>query len=71
MKPYSWLRGDVNYDSVVNIVDVSIIAKAFGSSMGDVNWNCRCDLNSDKIINILDLSVAASSFRKTMTWGPS
>jgi nitrous oxidase accessory protein len=71
IKPINWLQGDVNYDTVVNIVDISIIAKAFGSRLGDANWNLRCDLNNDKTINILDLSMAASSFAKRMTWSPS
>jgi nitrous oxidase accessory protein len=71
MKPYNWLQGDVNYDTVVNIVDISIIAKAFGSRLGGANWNPRCDLNDDNIINILDLSGAATSFGKRMMWSPS
>ncbi len=70
MKPYNWLQGDVNYDTVVNIVDISIIAKAFGSRLGDANWNPRCDLNDDNIINILDMSAAASRFGKKMMWSP-
>jgi nitrous oxidase accessory protein len=71
MKPHNWLQGDVNYDTVVNIVDISIIAKAFGSRLRDANWNPRCDLNNDKIINIIDLSVAASRFGNRMMWSPS
>jgi parallel beta-helix repeat protein len=70
MKPYKWLQGDVNYDTVVNIIDVSKIAKAYGSSMGDANWNPRCDLNNDKTINILDISLAASDFGRKMSWQP-
>jgi parallel beta-helix repeat protein len=70
MKPYKWLQGDVNYDMVVKILDISIIAKAFGSSIGDAKWNPRCDLNNDKTINILDISVAAANFRKKMSWQP-
>jgi hypothetical protein len=70
MKPYKWLQGDVNYDTVVNIIDISKIAKAYGSSMGDANWNPRCDLNNDKTINILDISLAASDFGRKMSWQP-
>jgi parallel beta-helix repeat protein len=70
MKPYEWLQGDVNYDAVVNILDLFTIAKAFGSSIYDANWNPRCDLNNDKTINILDIFEVASRFREKMSWPP-
>jgi parallel beta-helix repeat protein len=68
MKPYEWLQGDVNYDTVVNILDLFTIAKAFGSDVDYANWNPKCDLNNDKTINILDIASVASSFGKKMTW---
>jgi parallel beta-helix repeat protein len=68
MKPYNWLQGDVNYDMAVYILDISIIAKAFGSRLGDANWKSRCDLNNDETINILDITLAASNFGKKMSW---
>jgi parallel beta-helix repeat protein len=71
IRPYKWLQGDVNYDTVVNIIDVSIIAKVFGSSMGDALWNARCDLNDDETINILDISSAALQFGEKMSWHPT
>ncbi len=54
--------GDLNGDWQVNIVDLSIIAKAFGSATGDVGWNESADLNGDDVINIVDVTLAAKAF---------
>lgn len=37
--------GDVNGDGKVNIVDLYMVAKAFGSHMGDQRYRLDCDLN--------------------------
>jgi hypothetical protein len=47
--------GDVNNDGVVNILDVTLAANAFGSKTGDPKYNPAADVNSDGRINILDL----------------
>jgi parallel beta-helix repeat protein len=70
MKPYNWIKGDVNYDAVVNILDLFAIARTFDSRPGDMRWNPRCDLNDDKTINILDIFEVASRFKKEMSWPP-
>lgn len=70
MKPFKWLQGDVNYDMKANIIDITIIAKAYGIRFGDTDWNPRCDLNNDTVIDILDIAVAAVNFDKQMTWQP-
>jgi parallel beta-helix repeat protein len=70
MKPYNWITGDVNYDLVVNILDLFAIARAFDSRPGDMRWNLRCDLNNDKTIDILDIFEVASRFKKEMSWPP-
>jgi parallel beta-helix repeat protein len=70
MRPYKWITGDVNYDMVVNILDLFAMARAFDSRPGDVRWNLRCDLNNDRTINILDVFTAASHFREKMNWPP-
>jgi len=57
---------DLNYDGIVNIVDISIVAVAFGSTPEDLGWNIIADLNNDEIINILDVSMVAMEFGKTV-----
>jgi nitrous oxidase accessory protein len=71
MNPFKWLQGDINYDMKVNIVDITLIARAYGSQFGDSDWNPRYDLNNDKSINILDIAVAAANFDEQMTWQPA
>ena len=71
MNPINWLQGDINLDMKVNIVDIALIAKAYGIHFGDAGWNPRCDLNSDNVIDILDIAVAAVDFDKQMTWQPT
>jgi len=62
---YSFLLGDLNKDRTVNILDISIVAVAFGSTPEDPNWNIIADLNNDEIINILDISTIAMDYGKT------
>ena len=59
--------GDVNCDFIVNILDLSIIAKAFGSKLGDPNWNQIADTAEPyNEINIIDILIAAIEFGKTL-----
>jgi parallel beta-helix repeat protein len=59
------LQTDLNHDGIVNILDISIIAIAFGSTPGDPHWNETADLNNDQLINILDISMVAKDYGKT------
>ena len=43
-------RGDVNYDGAVNIVDLAIIAAAYGTHVGQPNYNPQADLDMDGLI---------------------
>jgi len=61
------MLGDVNRDAKVNILDISIIAKAFGKQQGDDYWNPHADLDDNGAINIIDISTAAREFGKE--WG--
>lgn len=56
---------DINHDGRVDIIDVAIAAKAFGSSLGESRWNVEADVQEDGTINIVDLSIIAKSFGKT------
>ena len=58
------LKSDLNGDGTVNILDISIVAKAFGASDGDPNWNERADLDKNGVINILDISTVAKEYGK-------
>ena len=46
---------DVNGDGVIDILDLSLIAKSYNKSKSDSDWNSKFDLNDDGIIDIFDL----------------
>lgn len=53
---------DVDGDGAVSILDLTRIASAYGSKVGDANYNKRYDMDADGAISILDLSRAAEYF---------
>jgi len=53
---------DLNHDGKINIIDISIVAKAFGTKPGDPLWNPVADVNGDGIVNIKDISLVARYF---------
>jgi hypothetical protein len=50
-------RADVNLDGVVDGTDVSIVANANPSKLGDPNYNSTLDLNFDDVIDDLDVNI--------------
>ena len=62
---YMPIPGDLNSDGTVNIFDLRIVAKAFGSRPGDPYWDPRADLNLDGKISIYDLVLVAINYGRT------
>jgi len=61
--PYGYVPSpDLNDDGIVDIFDLRICAKAFGSKPGDINWNPIVDLNQDGLIDIFDLRKIAKHY---------
>jgi len=58
------ILGDLNGDRQVNIVDVSIAAKAYGSKPGNPRWNPNADLDNNGTISIVDISKVAKEYGK-------
>jgi hypothetical protein len=64
------LQGDITGssgmpDGKVNILDISLAAKAYGSKLGDERFELNADLNNDGVINILDISAIAREYGRT------
>ncbi|MEK9149627.1 MAG: dockerin type I domain-containing protein, partial [Candidatus Desantisbacteria bacterium] len=65
------IMGDPNGDGQINMSDLQYIADshAYGSQLGDPNYNPACDFNSDGQINLLDLLILADNFWKQQQGG--
>lgn len=69
--PGNLKTADVNDDAIVNIIDVTIVATAYGSYPGHPKWNPLADLNNDQVLNIIDVNHVASHFGKWYPTGSS
>jgi len=61
---YYIMANDLNSDGTVNIVDIAIVASAFGTREGDEYYNPIADLDGNKQINIVDVSIVAVDYGK-------
>lgn len=59
------IAGDVNGDGIVNVLDLTALGKAFGSTLTSPNWNANADINDDLIISVLDLYIVGKNYRQT------
>ena len=60
IEPDDGIPEDVNGDGVVNIIDLTIVAAAFGQTDGNA-----ADVNGDGVVNIIDLTIVAAAFGNT------
>jgi hypothetical protein len=65
------ILGDMNSDGIIDIIDIVIIALAFGSASEDdpltpwdetLDWNPDADLNKDGLVDIVDLVMVVIQF---------
>lgn len=56
------LEGDSNNDNAIQLNDFSLLATAFGTSVGDPGYDARCDFNMDGMVTLTDFSLMASNF---------
>lgn len=59
------LPGDLNGDRKIDMRDIAIAAKAFGTTPSDIRWNPIADLNKDLKVDMKDIAIVAKSFGKT------
>jgi hypothetical protein len=59
------MPGDLNMDGKVDMKDISIAARAFGSHPSHSRWNPIADENEDNKIDIADIALICRNFGKT------
>jgi len=62
---FTRLKGDVNLDCKIDIIDLAFVAISFGARTGSPGYNSDADLNSDGVIDIIDIVSVASTFGQT------
>ncbi len=53
---------DINSDNIVDIFDITIVATAFGSTLGSKDFDGTADLNRDYVVDIFDIVKVALWF---------
>ncbi|MEM1551493.1 MAG: hypothetical protein QXH03_02340 [Candidatus Bathyarchaeia archaeon] len=59
---YPLAEVDINFDGVVDIYDIVVLAIAFGSVGGEPNWNVEADVTLDGQVDIFDMVRIALRF---------
>ena len=63
MGPWARIRGDVNDDGAVNILDIVAVASIYGCKEGEPNWNPEADIAPQYgSIDLLDLVTCISHY---------
>ena len=58
-------RYDINDDDKIDMIDIGIVTRAFGSHPGHPRWNSEADVNQDDKVNLRDISLVAKHFGET------
>jgi hypothetical protein len=59
------LAGDLNHDGKIDMKDIAIVAKPFGTHPGDLLWNADADVTQDGKVDMRDISIVAKEFGLT------
>jgi len=56
------ILGDVDGDGKVEMKDLVLLAKAYGSRPGDPNWNFMADMDNNNFVGLLELVIIAKNY---------
>jgi len=59
------LAGDLNDDGIVDYRDINRVARMFGKTLGDPQWDPNSDIIEDGIIDYRDINVPSRNYGKT------
>jgi len=54
--------GDIDGNMKVDMVDIGLCCKAYGSKPGDSNWDPRCDVYNDGKIDMIDIGIVCKNY---------
>jgi len=57
--------GDVNGDAKVDMIDIWLVARAYGRNLGDPEYEPNLDIDCNGKIDMIDLLIAAKNYGKT------
>ena len=58
------IAGDISGDGSVNLQDLVLLAKAYGSKPGEPNWNPKADIDGNGTVGLSDLVILAKNYGK-------
>ncbi|MEM2781045.1 MAG: dockerin type I domain-containing protein [Candidatus Bathyarchaeia archaeon] len=62
---------DLNFDGKVDMKDVAMVSKAFGSYPGQPEWDIECDVNYDGKVDMKDVAMVSKKFGQyVQPWPP-
>ena len=61
-----YMLADANRDDAVDVVDLLTLVDAFGSILGDANYDATCDFNKDNAVDVVDLLDLVDNFGRTL-----
>ena len=59
------LEGDIVHDGEIDVSDLAVLARSYGSQLGEGSFDVRADLNDDHEISISDLALLAANYGKS------
>ncbi len=62
------IKGDVNGDGRVDLRDIVLVARAFGSTPNSSNWNPAADINCDGVVDMKDMALVVRFFGSQATY---
>ncbi len=60
------ILGDVNGNGAVDASDLSDLNEAYGSKLGDSNWNQQCDFKRDNKVDASDLFDLSKNYGRSI-----
>jgi outer membrane protein assembly factor BamB len=62
---YVGVPGDVDGNHKVNVIDILMVAKAFGTNSQSSNWTPNVDVDCNGKVDVIDILITAKNFGKT------